>query len=344
MAFTSSVFRGVKKVVKTISKNIKKVGKTVWKGIKKVGGSLAKGVSKLGPIAMIGSNFIPGVGSFFSSMWSSFGNSVGEWATSGNALTSAFGKMGNGAYEGVNWVRGTAGSITSGISEGFKAIGNGNFQDGIKSFGEGFQSAFTGKGGTAGVAAGRSKAFTAGHGALNTHAIDTSTRSAARRLSLDTTGVTGIAPDNTPNLFGTDLQAGSVAGRVQIPTAEQFGNRGAVDYLSTGQAAPGISEGVRTERAAQGLTFGPIEGGESNLSERLLGAAASGLQSYAQQKANYIPSFSSPAAPQNQNTGQLGVVGRGSAGGGFLDKSQLNSYTQYWNRSLGIGKRVGGTV
>lgn len=354
MGFFKKIFKGIKKVVKGVAKGIKKVGKGIWKGIKKVGKGFMKVVNKLGPLGMIALNFIPGVGTMMAGMWNTFGSTMGQWAASSNILTKAVGTLGKGMFNGVNWIKGTAKSITDGVGNAFKSIGDGNFAKGASEFGKGFSDAITGKGGAAGIEAGTSaatKAAVDAAGTLNTQAIE------------------NVSFKPQADIYGTEFKPGSLTGEMQFKDMGDFGTGNIGEIKVTGQGTPGIASGVRipelkadptksysfVDRSVQEAATSTQESFMAKadkgptLAQRALKAGQAGLQAYMgqqsqqQEQFGYMPGYTPPESDM-YSAGQLGSLGSGSAGGTFLSEEQVASYNGYWNRSLGIGQRVGGTV
>jgi len=141
MGFFSGIFKGVKKVFKSVTKVVKKVvksiskvGKKIWKGVK----GLTKKLGKLGPLAAIAIGFIPG----FQGLWASSGiwgamakGALTGFITSGGKVKGALigavgGGIGYGLNAGINAYKqgvstlGENATISEQITAGFKAVGN----------------------------------------------------------------------------------------------------------------------------------------------------------------------------------------------------------------------------
>jgi len=164
MGFFSSVWRGVKSVVKGVVKGAKKVVKSVGKVVKKVVKGVGKAVksvgkafSKLGPLASIALNFIlPGAGAFASMFTGPYAALYGAMAkgavtgfiTSGGDIKGALvgaagGAIGHGAskvFEGAKtgW-NASEGGLTDKISGAIKG-GASTISEGWTSLTEGSQT------------------------------------------------------------------------------------------------------------------------------------------------------------------------------------------------------------
>ncbi len=166
MGWLSKAWKGIKKAVKKTAKRIKNIakkvvtslpgGKKLWKLGGKIGTKILKGVgkvvNKLGPVGMIALSVLA---PYAAPLWSAFG-------AASAAAGGVMGSIGSAIYTAGNWVAGTLGSMSQGISKAIGTIAEGGLS-GImegslsKAAGEavnGFASAFSGEAGKAAVEAG----------------------------------------------------------------------------------------------------------------------------------------------------------------------------------------------
>lgn len=304
MSFLNKIFSGARRVFKTTAQKIKRVGGQLAGKL----GSVATSLTKTGPLAAMGTSLIPGIGEFFSDMWTTTGARTGEWASSSNLLVRSVGTAGQSVYDGANWLKGSAGSITDGISGAIQSIGGGNTDEGMELLSGELKEVVTGTAGDKAIASGRE---------------------AIRKIEAQK------FLDANPEL----LKAGAPARQIARSQSDLI-----IQANELQQETPGLSR-ARALAQAQGLS---IPGTSSqlkktrSLAERALGAAATFFESGAQASAPMIPDV--PDAPQQIRTGQLGSVGQAATGGNFLSEDMLGAYRSYWGNALGVGKRVGGTV
>lgn len=170
MGFLSKAWKGLKKVIKKTARTVKKIakkaayalpgGKQLWKLGGKIGtkvlGAVGKVVNKLGPAGMIALSVLA---PYAAPLWHAFG------ATSA-AAGGFLGSIGTAVYNAGNWVAGTLGSMSEGISKAIGTIADGGLKGLGTSLGKaagqvtkGFADAFTGTAGAAGIEAGKKAAF-----------------------------------------------------------------------------------------------------------------------------------------------------------------------------------------
>ncbi len=115
---------------------------------------VGKITNALGPVGMIALSVLA---PYAAPLWSAFGAAAsaagGFWGTVGSAI-----------YNGVNWVGGTLGAMTNGISEGISQLASGSFQGAADAAVKGFADAFSGRAGSAAVDEGIKKAITSAAG------------------------------------------------------------------------------------------------------------------------------------------------------------------------------------
>jgi hypothetical protein len=166
MGWLSKAWKGVKgavkKVVRTVKKTAKKIayavpgGKALWKLSTKIGEGamkvVGKVVNKLGPVGMIALSVLA---PYAAPLWASFGAAA---AAAGGVM----GSIGTAVFTAGNWVAGTLGAMSQGISNaigtiaegGLSGIANGTLSKAANQAVEGFASAFTGEAGKIGIQAG----------------------------------------------------------------------------------------------------------------------------------------------------------------------------------------------
>lgn len=170
MGWLSKAWKGVKGAVKKVARTVKKIskkiayatpgGKEAWDFSSKVGEKamsvVGKVVNKLGPVGMIALSVLA---PYAAPLWAAFGAAA---AAAGGIM----GSIGTAIFTAGNWVAGTLGAMSQGISKaigtiaegGISGLANGTLSKAGAQAVEGFASAFTGQAGQAGVQAGVSAA------------------------------------------------------------------------------------------------------------------------------------------------------------------------------------------
>lgn len=328
MGFLSKVWKGAKKLVKGAAKKVKKLAKGVvtalpggqklWKEGGRLGKKVLKGIGKitsaLGPVGMIAMSVLA---PYAAPLWNAFGAAAagagGIWGTIGTAI-----------YNGANWVGGTLGSMTSGISNGLSTLAKGGFKGLGTSLGKagsevlkGFTKAFSGEAGQAGIQAGiKAATDSAIQQAAGKSVLDQVTDKIAGDIS------SGSAPQVALDEAGNKaFSSGPEAFKIQASNVPDFGTAPASEALT-----PTLSEKLSTATA-----LGPQSA--ASVSRAIQGSNNPSLLSQASKVAKSLLAGASET-PQYQapSIGDVGGQrfagdafargGIGSAGGQFLTPAQ----------------------
>lgn len=296
MGFLSKVWRGVKKVAKGAAKRVKKIakgivtslpgGQKLWKEGGRLGTKIMKGIGKitdaLGPVGMIALSVLA---PYAAPLWSSFGAAA-------SAAGGFWGSVGTAVYNAGNWVAGTLGSMSKGISEAFSNIASGSFSKGIDAGVKGFADAFSGKAGTAAVEQGTQKALAA---ATANAVTDSTVNQIAQELTVNPNQFMDVAPTGPSGMMGQQTA-----------------------YTTTKASITGAGVDVAATNPITGAIAGAETGGLMKTAGKVGKALLGGLGN--QETGGYQAPMTSVGGQQISAYGARGEGGIGSTGGEFLSQ------------------------
>ncbi len=303
MGLLSKAWKGIKKTVKKAAKGVKKLASKSWKAVKKVGkkalGAVAKISDKLGPLGMIGLSVLA---PYAATLWQSFG-------AASAAAGGFWGSVGSAVYNAGNFVSGTIGSMTSGISEAIGNIASGSFKAAGDSLVQGFSNAFTGQAGSA--------AMTEAANAATQMALKDAAASAVTQFSQAPTGFMDATP---------------VAGQsMGVPMGGSQTMQG-LSSTGTTQVALQSATNVGAETMAGSVAGGSLLSKVADVGSALLQTDFSGGQT------GYQPITSGGGMGLFGTVGAQGQGGIGSGGGEFLSdamRKQIQEQSMRMQRGFG---------
>lgn len=328
MGWLSKAWSGIKKRAKKAARGIKKlskkiafldpVGKKTWELTSKWGKSASKKVmkfvDKIGPVGMIALSILA---PYAAPLWTAFG----AMATAAGGF---WGAVGTAVYNAGNFVAGTLGSMTSGISEAIGHLGSGAIKEAGSAAVKGFADAFTGKAGQSAVQEGLLKA--AGKAATDMVVTD-----AAGQLAADQAAEQSITTQ-APSAFDTTIPTDAV---MQQPAGGGFG-QGMMDQTpiasqsigtptTASETMSGLSSAGTPQTAAyEGATTKAVETGGGSLLSDAADIAKKGLEAYSSLQSEGIGGYQPIGAVGGGGLfgtrGAAGEGGIGSGGGEFLSQ------------------------
>lgn len=275
MGFLSKAFKGIKKFVKASAKSVKKVakgivtstplGKKIWKEAGRFGRKVMKTVGKvtsaLGPAGMIALSVLA---PYAAPLWASFGAA----ATTAAAAGSTWGAIGQAVFNAGNWVGGTLGSMSKGITDAIGNISSGAFKEAGNSLVKGFADSFTGKAGSAAVDQGLAEATKlATTNALQqqaaTSVVETAAQMQAPGPASQFSGFMDQAPVSTQGLLTKQTAATSAkaampttGGTSLLASAMDVGKKVAGAAADAFSAQPSSAGGYQPIMSSGGGNFG----------------------------------------------------------------------------------------